>query len=128
MTSNDFVKSLIPFNEAYLHTRVSESSPVNVKDHSGTSKETNENLMEAYRDISSMADTNGDGLISYDEYMLFMIIISSIYLFLSEQFVICSATQFVWNSIQSVWQERERFVGIYRIRTFFGRQCDLFYS
>ena len=95
MDSRDLIRSLIPFTGAYQYTAVSDwdSSSVQLPTFHHTTNEElkthdvsqseksvkhamNPKLIFAYQELAHLADTNGDGLISYDEYLLIMSMLS----------------------------------------------------
>lgn len=67
MTSKDFVRSLIPYRDVESTADLSKS----VTDPGG------KQLIQAFANISDLADTNGDGLIDFDEYLVFMGLLST---------------------------------------------------
>jgi Ca2+-binding EF-hand superfamily protein len=65
MTPADFVRSIVPFTEAHLLNRANGMNDIQKK-----------KLDEAYHKIQEFADSNGDGLISFQEYLFFLEILS----------------------------------------------------
>ena len=71
MTSEDFVRSLIPYRDAQAVVHDSHKSSPKAQELRQKA------IKSALEGITKLADTNGDGLIDFDEYVFFLTLLST---------------------------------------------------